>query len=114
MDINDKSIEEGAPEYYDKGFMDVLEAHMPYLRASKGVRTILVDAREAVVHDGYLNSYLTAAGFEQHKHWVIMRASNMFSPNEFNRNTTYLVLPDFDEINKIRQTYKSKSKPISI
>ena len=83
MDLNELMIDLGDDSYYEKDFMDVLEAHMLSIRASRETNSIMVDSQAAVVYTGDLFGYLNSLKINPSMHWIIMRVSGLFNPFDF-------------------------------
>jgi trehalose-6-phosphate synthase len=105
MDINKLAIVEGDDVYYTKGFMDVLEAHMQYLRKSHKSTSYTVDKDIAHIYQGDLYSYLNFRGIAQRLHWITMRMNGYYSSFEFKPTVDYLIVPSSKDIELIRLSY---------
>lgn len=105
MRIYDYSLGTANGVFYTKGFMDVMESFMNYFRKSTTSEVHIVDQTRTLVYQGDLYGYLIEKGIPAHLHWLIMRASNMSSPYEFNENVKTLLVPSLDKIDQIRITY---------
>jgi hypothetical protein len=109
MDLNELMIDLGDDTFYDKDFMDVLEAHMSSLRESRETNSISVDSHAAVVYTGDLYGYLNSLKINPSLHWIIMRVSGLFNPFEFGVNNYSLRIPSSSDLDKIHQLYLAVS-----
>jgi hypothetical protein len=105
MDINKLAIDTGDDIYYTKGFMDVLEAHVHYLRNSTKSTSYTVDKDIAHIYQGDLYGYLLYRGVAQKNHWISMRVNNYYSPFEFKPTVDYLIIPSSQDLELIRISY---------
>ena len=107
MEIDRLMIDYGDNVFYTKKFMDVLEAHMPYLRTSSKTLKITVDLNDAYIYDSDFFGYLNKRNIQVKYHWIFMRVNNFYSPMEFNPDILSLLVPNEQEISQIRNTYSS-------
>jgi hypothetical protein len=114
LKINDKMISSGPDQYYTKSFMDILEAHMPYLRNHHSTQVVTVNEKDASVYNADLYGYLFKIAVPAHFHWCIMRMNQMNSTYEFTNQTKTIILPNETIVDKIKQTYKMKTGIIGI
>lgn len=105
MDINKLAINTGDDLYYTKGFMDVLEAHMQYLRSSTKTTSYAVDKDIAYIYQGDLYGYLNYRGVSQKLHWIAMRLNGYYSPFEFKPTVDYLMIPSSQDVELIKISY---------
>lgn len=105
MQIEKLAIPTNNPLYYTKEFMDVLESFMNYFRNSTTTNTHIVDQTRTLVYEADLYGYLNEKSIPPHLHWVIMRASGMSSPHEFNERVTSLVVPSIEKLEQIRISF---------
>lgn len=105
MDINGKMIPQGADIYYDDAFRSILESHMVYLRNHSNTRTAEVDPQRALVYEGDLFGYLLECNIPASLHWVTMRVSGFFGPQEFGPETQEVVIPDSGVLEYLRQAH---------
>lgn len=109
MKIDKLMLKYGPDVYYEKAFMDTLEAHMEYLRNSPKTQSISVDSHKAVIYEGDLYGYLLEERIQPQYFWTIMRMNNFYSPHEFGPTTESLVIPNFADVDILRQTQKISS-----
>lgn len=109
MKINDKMVDPGAEVYYSKEFRDMMESHMAYLRALPSTQADLVQPLDADVWNGDLFGYLTYKKIPMKYQWVIMRVNNFYTPLDFSKTTTQLLIPSFSEVDSLRQSWKATS-----
>ena len=97
----------GADVYYEKSFRDALEANMDNLRQSNRTQTLGIDSHKAVVYQGDLFGYLLSIGIPPQYHWAVMRINRFNSPFQFGPETDFIVIPEYGEIDKLRQIQKT-------
>jgi hypothetical protein len=105
MDLNRLSIIEGSSVYYSKGFMDVIEAHLYYLRNSDKTTTFIVDRNIAEIYQGDFFGYMNYRNVEQKYHWIYMRVNGYLSSFDFKPTVDSLLVPSKEEIEQIRASY---------
>lgn len=105
MNVNRLSVMEGGAVYYSKGFMDVLESHLYYLRNSDKTTTFVVDRNVADIYRGDFFGYMNYRNVEQKYHWIHMRVNGYLSPFDFKPDVDYLLVPSIEEIEQIRASY---------
>ena len=107
MDILKLAQKSGPEVYYNKDFMDVLEAHLDYLKKDSSTHIVQVKADRVAIYEGDFYGYLNEVGIEPEYHWIIMRINGMRSPTEFTNGMDTLFIPSKDEINQIRMAHNA-------
>lgn len=105
MDINKMAIAAGDDLYYTKGFMDVLESHVDYLRKSTKTSTYQVDKDIAYIYQGDFYGYLSFRNVNQRLHWITMRVNGYYSSFEFKPTVSSILVPSSQDIELIRLSY---------
>lgn len=100
---------EGGTDYYNPEFRKTLEAHVPYFRTARSSYRIPVTAFNLVVYNQDLFGFLTEMKIKQNYHWLIMRINDYFSPFDFIAGVDELVAPSEQELEQIRQAWKTTS-----
>lgn len=98
---------DGDSVYYENAFLRVIEEHIPYLRKQETVQVLSIADSTANAYDHDLYGVLTSSSIPVIYHWVIMRLNNLTSPFEYRAEMVSLLLPDFNEIEKIKTRYQS-------
>lgn len=91
----------------DPRYRSVLESHMLYLRSHKDTRVMYVTQAEARPYYYNLYAYLNDLKFAPEMFWVIMRASNLYSSEDFNESVRELIVPPLSVVLDIITTAKS-------
>ena len=92
---------------YEKGFLDLLEDHLQYLRSLSSTKTITLDPSMVLVYAGDFYGYLNEVGIAKQYHWIIMRLNGYFSPAEFDGQKTLFLVPEQKEIDRLIMPYVS-------
>lgn len=112
MQIDKLQSSVGADIYYDGNFRNVLDDHMTYFRGSSSTKTITIEPIYADKYEGDLSGLLSQYGIAVEYHWVIMRLNNFTSFNDNSRNLSQLLIPNFDEVEQIRQVHRTVQNKI--
>lgn len=122
LTVQNLKVDLGASVYWEEAWHVVLESHLPYLMGTatnralgsqNGIQTYAVDPHDAFRYDGDLWGYLQSINQQPPYWWPIMRASGMYSPNEFNRNVTELIIPSVQFIDSLRTLYQTVSNKLN-
>lgn len=105
MDINKLSIAPGDDIWYSKGFMDVLESHLVYLRNSQKAGRFIVDKDIAYIYTGDFYGYMNYRKVQQRFHWIYMRVNGYLSSFEFKPDVDSLIIPSSQDLEHIRLSY---------
>lgn len=109
MAITDLLADPGPDIYYTKGFRDVLEDHLTWLRENHSA-LMVVKPDEAWQWRGDLFGLLHAKGEPRHMHWLIMRLNRWTTPRTFDENTLALLKPNYAVVEQILQSYNSTAR----
>lgn len=99
----------GNKVYYEQGFRVLLEDHMTYLKGLSTTRTINIDLHNAYKFQGDLDGLLNEFRIKPEIHYIVMRMNNFTSPSEYTPDILTLLIPDDQEISRIRSSYKTKN-----
>ena len=100
-------IEPYALGYFSLGFQNMMENHIPEIRAKSSTQNFRVDQAMVNKYEGDLFAVLYRMAIPSKYHWTIMRLNNMMSPTEFNQNTVNILLPDYEYIDQLFTIYNS-------
>lgn len=95
------------PDYYSDEFRNVLEDHMSYFRSSPNTRRLIIDADVALQNEFDFYGLLKTKAIPFHLHWLMLRLLNFHSPMDMTRDLKSILLPDFNEVEIIRNIYKA-------
>ena len=107
MKVNKLMLAEGPSDYYDPTFRGVLEDHLSYLRNLSTTSMINVEPSRAYKFEFDLFSLLNSYNVPPQYQWLIMRMNKMVMPTELKRDMLYLFVPDFTEVEGIRQAFRT-------
>lgn len=105
MKVDGLMIVPGDDIFYSKGFMDVLEAHLDYLKKSTLTNVFIVDKDLAYPYIADFYGYLSFRGIAPKNHWVCMRLNGYLSPFDFKADVDTLMIPSSQDIEMIRSSY---------
>lgn len=91
--------------YFNQSFRDVLESYLPKLRMSRGTIVSKVAPVDGIKFRFDLDGYLIAQQVPSYLHWVIARINGLKSSQEFGPQVEFLLIPDADELEQVRQIY---------
>lgn len=101
-------IDVSAPAvYYDDRFKMMIEQHLTALIAHKGNTYLKVTPLDMEVWQGNLYGYLYSEQVPVFQHWLIMRMNGMDSTLDFDGDFTNLILPDIEQINRLRDLFNT-------
>lgn len=110
MFIDNQMIDDGPSDYYDDTFRNVLEDYMSVLRNDTNSTIMLIDASKAYKYEFDFYSLLSSYSVPVQYHWLIMRLNKMVVPTEASRELRSLIIPDFQTVERIRQSHKTVRK----
>lgn len=111
--INSMLISSDSSTYYSRGFRNVLEDHMTYLRKHPETRVIPVTPMQAHQYEFDMTGLLNELGIPLKMHWVVIRMNHFNSLTEVPADLIQLLLPSENEIIKLKQLYESSIKKSS-
>lgn len=103
----------GAEVYWEEDWHIVLESHLLYLMNPSIATPLNVDPHDAYKYTGDLWGYLMDQQYDPQYYWPIMRASGLYSPSEFNSQTTQLLIPSTQFIDTLRKLYQTIASKIN-
>jgi hypothetical protein len=122
LTVQNDATDLGADVYWEEEWHIVLESHLPYLMGTKvssslgsqtGLQVYAVEPHDAFRYDGDLWGYLQYIQQQPQYWWPIMRANGMYSPNEFNRTYTQLIIPSVQFIDNLRTLYQTVANKLN-
>lgn len=96
-----------ADMYYDERFRLLIEQHLNALITFQGNVYLTVSPMEFEVWAGNLYGYLHSQNIPIEQHWIIMRMNNMDSTLDFSDVLVNLILPDMEQITKLREMFNT-------
>lgn len=105
--LTDK-IDVSTPEvYYDPRFRLLIEQHLNALINYRGNVYLTLTPMDTDIWQGNLDGYLFSQKVPIHQHWIIMRMNGMDSTLDFDDTLTTLILPDMEQINRLRELFNT-------
>lgn len=89
------------PEQANEKHRINLTQHLSYLRDHKDTRTVTITEAESRPYYYNLYKFLSAAGYPDDMHWIIMRVNGMNSPEEFDNSVKTLRIPSIQIVDDI-------------
>ena len=108
--INSMLISSDSSTYYSRGFRNVLEDHMTFLRKHSETRIIPVTPMQAHQYEFDSTGLLNELGIPLKMHWVVIRMNHLTSLTEVPADLIQLLVPSENEITKLKQLYESSVK----
>lgn len=110
MKINDLGISDGGEQYNNEAFRHVLEDHVVFLAKSPGASNVVIQKHIAYKYQFDLSGFLLHHNVPIKYHWIIMRCNGLTSLQDGIDRLDSLILPNFDQVEKIRQAYYTTNK----
>lgn len=110
MTIQSKMVRDGGAIYYTAAFRRMLETHMAYLRQQSQSNQVAVEPQLAYKYEADLFGLLHHLKIQPQYHWLVMRLNDMTSPTQMRADRFSLILPDFNEIEKLRAVFQTANK----
>lgn len=85
----------------DEVIRAVLETHLHYLRHHSETQTVVIDHGAARPFYYNLYAYLFSQNYHPKLYWLIMQLSNLKNQEDFDQNTTTLIIPDLGVVDEI-------------
>lgn len=95
--------------YYDRDFMNNLEAHLTYLRTKGEIRIAPVSDHLGYKHEGDLFGLLDSLNILKKFHYIVMRVNGYEHTADFKGDIDYLVIPDLNEVEMLRSVWQTKN-----
>lgn len=107
------SIDELGPRnetdlFYDQSFRRLLESYMPWLREHPNTQLIPIDPHHVYKYEGDFYGLLDAMGIKKSYHWTILRLNDIYRAGEVDQEFRWLMVPDHELIDKLKQMYRRK------
>ena len=103
-----KRIDVSTPDlYYNESFKTLVEQHLTDLKNYKGNTYLTITPMDLDVWEGNLYGYLASQRVPVFQHWIIMRMNGMDSTLDFRGNFDKLILPDIENINRLRELHNT-------
>jgi hypothetical protein len=112
MTLDQLMVPDGPAAYYNPGMMNVFEDHMNYLRTHPLTQYKEVDPALAYQYEYDLKGLFQKMNISQHLHYIVLRMNGYTTFNDKLGDALLLMVPNPDEIDRIKQSYTSKN-PIS-
>ena len=103
----------GNVQFYNPSFCRYLETYLPWLRTHPKTTQISIDPHDVYKYEGDLYGLLSKNGISHEAHWLVMRLNDLKSPADVPDELSFLSIPDFGLVSRIRQLYLVKAKKIA-
>lgn len=110
MSINQMMVPDGAALYYSEPWMRMIESHLSYLRERSVDNVVAVLPYLGNKHEADLFGLLRQLRVRAEHHWIVMRLNDFTSPNQIRSDREFLILPNFDDIEKLRSVFQTINK----
>jgi len=91
----------GNTNIYSKGFRNLIENHLNYLKTSSYTRPLVLDSHIEYKYKGDFNGLLQANGITQDYRWITMRMNGLSSPLDYNGALGVILIPGKTDINSL-------------
>lgn len=105
MDVLGAMTDYGELIWHTESFMLTLRTHIPVLLKNNQYRLHSVNQKDAYVYAGNLYSYLSMIGIDKRYHYSILVANKFDSPHSFDVGVLTLILPEFEELERIKEIH---------
>jgi len=110
MDINNiNSSNDYDTVYCEPNFLFMLDTHLDYLRKTGNVIRVHILDRQNYKYIGDLFGLLNEININKEFHYIVMRLNNYLSSSDFNGDISELLIPDFNEVNVLKNIYQTKN-----
>jgi hypothetical protein len=110
MDIHNLTTEEVDNDFYRGDLRNVLEDHLTYFRTHPNVGVLELEPALVYKYIYDLYGLLKYKNVPPQYHWLIMRMNLMSNPYEMPENLTTLLIPPYQEVELIKNTFKTNKK----
>ena len=93
--------------YHDPDFNILLESHLTYFR-SNNIKIVQVSEHQNYKFEGDFYGVLDDLNIPKKYHFFITRINGFSSSNDFKGNMQYIIIPDINEIEMLKNIFKSK------
>ncbi|UQT02864.1 hypothetical protein TOTORO_00010 [Serratia phage vB_SmaS-Totoro] len=97
----------GQPEYYSRGFYNIVEDHLQWLQDPINSNMYKVSGMEAHRYYGRFYAYLrdVVGANKPEYYYTILRVNNMTSPMQFDENWHEVLIPKDGKIDTLMEKY---------
>lgn len=95
--------------YYSEGFLQLIEDHMPVLRAGSNIQAVSVSSQDCYAYNGDFYGLLAEYHVERKYHLIVTRFNGYKASTDFMKNIEYFLLPDLASIEEMKMLYLTKS-----
>ena len=113
LSVQNSMIGLGPEVYYQEDWHVTLESHLLLLMNPSNGTNLAINPHDAWKYEGDLWSVLQAYGAPPQYYWPIMRANGMYSPQEYKRSMTNLLVPAQQTIEQLRTLYQTVSNKLA-
>lgn len=107
----DNLMQDAGPSiYYNDAFRVVLEDHVSTLRNNSLTKVVTVPPHSAYKYEGDFYGLLSSLNIPPHYHWLVMRMTGFTSTLDATRGIQYVLVPETNTLERIRQSHMSKIK----
>lgn len=110
MDIDKYSQGLSNLEYYSKGFRNVLEDHMTYLRSHPDTQKREITPSEAYQFENDFYGLMNYKAVPMHFHHLVLRMNNMTNPDQMPPDLTFFLLPEMAVVSRLLSVYKTSDR----
>lgn len=101
--------------YYDPGFRQLIEDHLPLIRDSAGTKILYVSPEMAWAYRGWFYDYLLKElRVPHHLHWFILRLSGFMSSEDVDETLSMIYLPSEIELAQLASLYSAGHTVITV
>jgi hypothetical protein len=93
--------------YFEEGFINTVESHLTYLR-NTNTQFKVIDTHLLDKYRGDFYGLLDELGIDKQYHYTVMRVNGLESSDNYRSTMTAIILPDFTEIESIKDIYRTK------
>lgn len=87
----------------------MLKSHYNNFINSNKTISMPISNFEAYKYEYDLIGFLNSKGIDKNYHWFIMILNNMSAPNQFLKDKVSIVIPDFGDINLLKNVFIQKN-----
>jgi hypothetical protein len=93
--------------FFEKDFINTLESHLTYLRSKNTkIKTITSHLLDKYAGDFY--GLLDELNIPKQYHYAVMRVNGFDNSDNYRSTITAIIIPDFSEIESIKDIYRTK------
>lgn len=95
--------------YYEHNFLVMLESHLTYLRQDTNVSIRKITNHQGLKYEGDLFGLLDDLNIKKKYHLIVARINGYHSGADYKGNIDYIVIPNFEEIELLKNQYMTKN-----